>query len=787
MTLPEYQYNRIDLATDAIRLIRLLKGSHASSIRCELFESYLDRSNGVPYEALSYAWGNPPATTTSLEIVNEDSTLSGYLEIYPNLYEILRHLRYDNEDRILWIDAICIDQCETHTALQERNHQVGQMRLVYENSDRVLAWLGIFDLDMANLLRVANELDKKMSRSSIRRAGMTISKWQDQLQELVSSHGFHSLSNFSTEGRMSSAISRILKVSWFRRTWIIQEVASAKTGLILGAEEDHEYSVSVPMRMFALLPSILNFECSQHVQAILDVMPRAGQRREGWWNENHDLVTLLRKFTDSECRDPRDSVYALLGICSDARVKAILRPDYELPLDTVLRNTLSYILFGEIVDPRTYELPALAMWNETPFHPDLRITALYWALRNMSPNIALRLLDLEDKPWDHDFGLSFPELTSIVFLSDEISSAEHIGQGFGSWILLERMIEKARPVHEVRGLVQRYLGMNTEVSVLHKLLLSAISRRRLGVAQELLDLQSVNVKGHSPDWDNLLFQALRNQDAAMARMLLQRPDSHIEFKADVVQPSPLHLAAKYGMSDAVNLLLQHRSFDPTVSHRYGTEQALAFAAVNGHARIFESIWNRQDISVDTRWEASDQTLLGIAAAQANGLVMVELILTGTHGVVDVNRLSRAEIPERIGHGTMMTPLKIAALEGHEDIVRYLIDTQKERLNLDAGYEDVYGTPLWAATHRNHAVVVDVLLQHGANPEHKGYALADFKLKQRIKSRSEEDLGRWRKSFREIHPSQGRHVLELIKRTTPLEEAESLGFHLIVEILLYYRS
>lgn len=95
-------------------------------------------------------------------------------------------------------------------------------------------------------------------------------------------------------------------------------------------------------------------------------MPLIGQRREGWWNEKHDLSTLITKFSNSECTDPRDSVYALLGICSDVEVTIILRPDHEIAPELVFRNTLSYLIFSEIVGPETYELSDKAIWFQNP-------------------------------------------------------------------------------------------------------------------------------------------------------------------------------------------------------------------------------------------------------------------------------------------------------------------------------------------------------------------------------------------------------------------------------------
>lgn len=103
MMAQRYKYNRIDLATDAIRLVRLLRGDQSDPIKCEMFETYLQEIEGVPYEALSYVWGSGQLAAKIL--------LDGcQFEVTENLHEALVQLRQYHEDRVLWIDAICIDQ-----------------------------------------------------------------------------------------------------------------------------------------------------------------------------------------------------------------------------------------------------------------------------------------------------------------------------------------------------------------------------------------------------------------------------------------------------------------------------------------------------------------------------------------------------------------------------------------------------------------------------------------------------------------------------------------------------
>lgn len=104
-----YRYKRLDLGTDAIRLIRILKG-YDGPIECEMFETRLNRVKGVLYEALSYVWGAEEST--------KQIWVNGCLfTVTENLYEALSNLQQSGEDRLLWIDAICIDQ--SHHAVCE--------------------------------------------------------------------------------------------------------------------------------------------------------------------------------------------------------------------------------------------------------------------------------------------------------------------------------------------------------------------------------------------------------------------------------------------------------------------------------------------------------------------------------------------------------------------------------------------------------------------------------------------------------------------------------------------
>jgi hypothetical protein len=132
--MPQYSYSKLSPSRNTIRLLRLLPNENRlETLRCEIFEySILESDVAVhPYEALSYVWGgeNRPE---SVSIRNQD------LAVTPNLYKALLRLRDPLIPRIIWIDAVCINQADD----KEKERQIELMAAIYAKASRVLVWLG---------------------------------------------------------------------------------------------------------------------------------------------------------------------------------------------------------------------------------------------------------------------------------------------------------------------------------------------------------------------------------------------------------------------------------------------------------------------------------------------------------------------------------------------------------------------------------------------------------------------------------------------------------------------
>ncbi|KAK6829065.1 hypothetical protein RU639_003700 [Aspergillus parasiticus] len=323
--MDSFKYEPLDLDGPAFRLVRLCHGE-GPRIHCELFQAWLyPEQSAISYEALSYTWG-------STEIVESVQMNGKILGVTLNLYLALQHLRLQDEDRILWVDGICIDQANH----KERGHQVRHMGDIYKQAERVLFWLGQPTYETNVVLDSLHQLQKESTKHACRTWELSDPRWVDLWSTLQLNLG-NKYPDLRV--RQRRGLEELLNRPWFRRVWILQEVANARAGLVCCGQK------SVSAHIFPLGPLLIDVIPNAQSQAVLDIMP--GPSRAGtWWNMNRDLYTLLQKFRASEARLPCDMVFALLGLSSDAQDTSRLRPDYEKSEHDVIHDVVCF-LFDE--------------------------------------------------------------------------------------------------------------------------------------------------------------------------------------------------------------------------------------------------------------------------------------------------------------------------------------------------------------------------------------------------------------------------------------------------------
>ncbi|KFY91029.1 hypothetical protein V498_05706, partial [Pseudogymnoascus sp. VKM F-4517 (FW-2822)] len=159
------------------------------------------------------------------------------------------------------------------------------------------------------------------------------------------------------------------------------------------------------------------------------------------------------------------------------------------------------------------------------------------------------------------------------------------------------------------------------------------------------------------------------------------------------QMTGLHLAAYFGLKDAVNSSLQTGLADS-----YG-RTPLSWASENGQVAVAQLLLDK-GAEVDAK-DGNGETPLSLAAASGHEAV-VQLLLEKS-AEVDTNNTDG------------QTPLSLAAASGHEAVVQLLLD---EGAEVDAKDTESGQTPLSLAAESGHEAVVQLLLDKSAEVDAK---------------------------------------------------------------------
>ena len=188
-----YQYEELQGEQTTRMLVLKPAAEQNSSLQCSLIPIRLSEMKEVV--ALSYAWGEP-VFTERLWIIRDDRDDS-YLEISPNLSNILRWLRDASSVQNIWVDAVCINQ----DSKSEKSKQVTEMWKIYSLASKVKIWLGESDIRLEQLFIAMHGKDPEGCCSTV-----------------IGPH-------YSTIDK--TRLVQLLKHPWFTRRWIVQEAMLA--------------------------------------------------------------------------------------------------------------------------------------------------------------------------------------------------------------------------------------------------------------------------------------------------------------------------------------------------------------------------------------------------------------------------------------------------------------------------------------------------------------------------------------------------------------------------------
>jgi hypothetical protein len=345
-----------------------------------------------PYKAVSYACGQPfksydwappemrdlltPTEVEEPPIAIEaqpgNLIVQGYISrMSRNLQLALDHLQRAGVTGWLWVDAICIRQDDA----AERASQVQMMGDIYAMAAEVIIWTGPDPLQVDDVLEVLRKVGPALvdeDRSSPLPFG------DPALQERIGVASLYSQ-------KLLMFVLWLESCRWFERTWIIQECILARSARIfIGGH-------SIPWgQCFGLIERLARWGWIVELMRMLDAAFGFSDRGAIWnairltelhqWARSpmpkceialgnqhakasavqtlaeidkrsmEDLSYLLKTSASFVSSDPRDKVYALLGIIFrrySPRSKLLTKGQflsYEKPFPTIYSQTISLIM-----------------------------------------------------------------------------------------------------------------------------------------------------------------------------------------------------------------------------------------------------------------------------------------------------------------------------------------------------------------------------------------------------------------------------------------------------------
>lgn len=352
-------YNYSPLGKDEIRLLRLYPGEQWGSDLTGSLETYAllpeDRLYGKDvqvhredgrivylapdYEAVSYLWGGQNFAS-SITILEGDQPY--YLPITENLRDALERFRAEippHSSRLFWIDAICIDQGHdlkmTQRSLlsknsimedekeplnesmkkrkEEKSAQIEKMADIYKQASNVRVWLGKESRDSEAAMNFIHRFLELDDLDKLARYPASIVEWD--------------------------AFRSLMQRPWFRRRWIVQEIAHARSATVHCGRshitwEDFATAVSLfsdkhmdlnllyqQSADFAHAPNWLGEVDALGAKVLVETINALFRKAESGEIIEHllPLEALMSTLTAFDASDPRDTIYAILRLSHDAK------------------------------------------------------------------------------------------------------------------------------------------------------------------------------------------------------------------------------------------------------------------------------------------------------------------------------------------------------------------------------------------------------------------------------------------------------------------------------------
>ncbi|KAL9599043.1 MAG: hypothetical protein Q9219_004077 [cf. Caloplaca sp. 3 TL-2023] len=324
--LSPFVYSPIDSFRSQIRLLKLKKALfRADIVECDLVTTSLGQDE--KFKALSYHWGSNE--------LNDVMICNGkIIHISKSLNLALKAFRESShtKDSLLWADAVSIDQSNE----SEKSEQIPLMRRIYTEASACFVYLGEADrlvtqgLDLMLRLSILQDYLKTPENQ-----GMAST---DEVLELLPRRVHTCWAEYM----------KLLTLPWFSRTWTLQEISLSGQALLgigryvidwkpfelsLNLLQEQHLFTRVGPRPNYVLSGANNFLKIQKIRQI-SKSP----------NPSSALINVLRATRHFKVSDPKDKIFAVLGLVGELpnELKSII--DYKLSAGEVYHRAAFWML-----------------------------------------------------------------------------------------------------------------------------------------------------------------------------------------------------------------------------------------------------------------------------------------------------------------------------------------------------------------------------------------------------------------------------------------------------------
>lgn len=328
--------------------------------------------NCPSYIAISYVWGDTDDLLR--EVIVNEQRVQVRLTCWYALWQM--SLRFETSTTPLWIDSICVNQRDD----VEKSTQVAMMGPIYERALFVASCIGQGDDLRQFRKQYAQSQDLEYlsySTSLYHQLELGAGHLNDPIpfgtSETPHSQPQRSLKPMRIPGDSEWSLNDMNCRPYFTRMWIVQEVILARgVYLFCGTDsiswEELERVMDRQPPVYHAIQGLIEWRRRLRRISVDEIGQQSQVPQE---DSNHDsrdfaeipnMCDLLLTFSQANCSDPRDKVYALLSLLPDSDiVRQKLKVNYAQSLFSLIADIAPLLLESAMLSGRNSAVIAIRL------------------------------------------------------------------------------------------------------------------------------------------------------------------------------------------------------------------------------------------------------------------------------------------------------------------------------------------------------------------------------------------------------------------------------------------